>query len=317
MKKLVLVLIAFLPFVGFSQPWSIHNVNCDTMSFENDFPTYIYLDTTATNIWQVGNPNKAVFTSALSGSYCLVTDTLNTYPQGNTSSFTIDWLHSLDNSCSFEGGLSLIFVHSVNTDSLSGCKIEASSDSVNWYNIFDAQNGQGGFSAGIYKVDNFNTPPIQTFLFTPDTLFNGELGFKGSYAADTFYLYFNWNIVREVFGSFLRFSFVSDSLSTPADGWMIDDVVLGTYMTFGAVNESLSRSIKTYPNPTSDKLAFDIDEKQFKPTTYSITNIVGQQLSQGTFTAKPLDVSALTPGAYIITLTDAKGNSAAKVFYKQ
>jgi len=82
----------------------------------------------------------------------------------------------------------------------------------------------------------------------------------------------------------------------------------------GSVHENLTKSISVYPNPATDKLAIDVDEKTFKPTTYSITNITGQELSKGSLTGHFVDVSIFPQGSYFITLTDAKGNSGVKMF---
>jgi len=318
MKKLVLVFACLLPTFCFTQiiQGGYDFTNCDTIGFEDTTQVFIYVDTSAGNLWQIGNPNKTVFTAALGGNKALVTDTINTYSQSNTSSFILNWTEQLWNgNCNAPNGQSLIFIHSMNTNNLAGGYIEYSDDSVNWFNVF--QNNSWG-ALGIVKVKNFSTPPQDVLPFTPQLLFNGELGFSGNFDADTFYIFQNYFPVKSLgFNPMLRFTFISDTLATSLDGWMIDQLVFGGYNVVGSVSESLSRSIKTYPNPAIDKLAFDIDEKQFKPTAYRITNIVGQQLSQGTFTAKPLDVATLLSGAYIITLTDAKGNAAAKVFYKQ
>jgi len=81
----------------------------------------IEFDTTGTNIWQVGPPQKTIFSSAATAPNVLVTDTVNFYPTNNSSSFqftlnnfdywwgilAIQWKQKLD--CGETFGCVLIF----------------------------------------------------------------------------------------------------------------------------------------------------------------------------------------------------------------
>lgn len=319
MKKLLLVLVTLLPIFSSAQILDAYNfTNCDTIGFEDTTHVFIEFDTSSTNIWQIGNPNKAVFTAALGGNKALVTDTLNTYPSSNISSFIFSLKDQIwNNNCSMSNGWSLIFIHSMNTDSLSGGYIEYSDDSLNWHNVFDIMNVGDGV-LGIFKVGDFSTPPVNIEQFTPKLLFNGELGFSGNFVSDTFYIYQNYFPVKNTYiKPWIRFTFISDSNSISHDGWMIDQLVFGTYDVVGSVSENLSRNISLYPNPALDKLSVDIDAEKFKPVSYRITNTTGQLMADEKFTNRHINITTLPAGAYIITLTDAKGNSGAKTFYKQ
>lgn len=313
MKKLVLF-ICLVPFIAAAQPYGWGFENCDTVSFDNSFPYNLRMDTAASCIWQHGNPSKSVFTSALTVSKCLVTDTVNTYPHSNKSSFIVDLQNDSSHSC-YQYGI-MQFIHSVNTDTLAGCYIEVSIDSSNWINIFNPI--EPGFRYGIYKKNNFSPEPTGLQNIIPDTLFNGELGFKGNYDSDTMYMFFEYIVIKAyTFSPRFRFTFISDSLSQPNDGWMIDNIVFGSYMGWGSVNENLSHSINIYPNPVEDTFAFEVDEKRFKPVKYTITNVLGQQIASGNITTTYINTDDLPLGAYIITLIDKEGNSGAKLFYKQ
>ena len=95
---------------------------------------YILIDTTIdNNIWQVGNPTKSIFISALSLPNAIITDTINTYPVNNESYFYLKFIR---------GGLSGYYFtikHRYDTDYLiDGGTIELSfNNGINWYNIFD------------------------------------------------------------------------------------------------------------------------------------------------------------------------------------
>lgn len=312
MKKLLLF-IALLPIVAAAQPYGWGFENCDTVSFENALPYNLYIDTASSCIWQRGNPNKTVFTGAIVGSSSLVTDTINTYPPGNKSSFIVDLRN--DSSECYQYGL-MQFIHSVNTDSLAGGYIEVSIDSTYWINIFNPI--EPGFRYGIFKKNNFSPEPSGLQWVVPDTLFNGELGFNGNYDADTMYMFFEYIVIKSnQFSPRFRFTFISDSLAQPNDGWLIDNIVFGDYTGFGGVEENLSRSITIYPNPVENRLTFEVDENRFKPVSYTITNVMGQQIASGNITATYINTEVLPAGAYIISLTDKDGNSGAKMFYKQ
>lgn len=66
--------------------WPHAQYNYDSITFES--PTSkIIIEPTDNNIWQIGTPQKSFFNAAHDGAKAIVTDTLNTYPPNNTSSF--------------------------------------------------------------------------------------------------------------------------------------------------------------------------------------------------------------------------------------
>ena len=58
----------------------------DTITFEVP-STDIFINPDSGNLWQIGKPHKVFFSSAHHGSKAIITDTLNTYPPNDTSSF--------------------------------------------------------------------------------------------------------------------------------------------------------------------------------------------------------------------------------------
>ena len=61
----------------------------DTTNFEGSL-VQIEIDTSnAGNIWQIGQPDKAIFDSAFSAPNAIVTDTVNYYPINDSSSFIL------------------------------------------------------------------------------------------------------------------------------------------------------------------------------------------------------------------------------------
>src|SRR5690606_28661361 len=63
----------------------------------NDTLTGHRLQIDTGSIWQIGPPQKSVFDSAATNPNVIVTDTINTYPINDTSSFTVGLNTSLVN----------------------------------------------------------------------------------------------------------------------------------------------------------------------------------------------------------------------------
>ena len=84
-RYLLLILLVKIPAIVFCQFEWIINFEDSTM-FDR-----IVVDTleNPSNIWQIGQPSKENFNSAYSGPNAMITDTLNSYPINDTSSFII------------------------------------------------------------------------------------------------------------------------------------------------------------------------------------------------------------------------------------
>lgn len=304
MKKLVLVVaLLYLSIPSFAQ-YSIF----DTVNFETPQAYVTIPNDSSAGQWQIGKPTKTIFTNALIGTKSIVTDTITPYLPGTKSIF---YLTPLDLTTQIVN-----FTHSMNADSLhAGGYIEISYDYTNWYNLLDTAITNNFYSIlGNWGDELF----YATGSADITTLFNGKKGFTGNFTSKVYE--FSWGFYPVLKAGFsgitMRFVFESDSLANPLDGWMIDDIELQADQLY-SVSENLSRSISLYPNPAVDKLSIDIDAEKFKPVSYRITNTTGQLMADEKFTNKVINIATLPAGAYIITLTDAKGNSGAKTFYKQ
>lgn len=82
-----------------------------------------------------------------------------------------------------------------------------------------------------------------------------------------------------------------------------------------ADNENLeSQSLEVYPNPALSTISFNLAPIS-KDAGYVITNIRGQLISEGLIQTGPtqqIDVSALSPGSYILKITDGKEQHYAR-----
>jgi len=83
-KLLFLLVCSLISFGALAQNAS----TADSCNFET--PCTLVVMDSASGIWQIGPPQKAIFDSAYSLPNALVTDTLNTYPVNQECYFDVD-----------------------------------------------------------------------------------------------------------------------------------------------------------------------------------------------------------------------------------
>lgn len=255
---------------------------------DRDTANYFYFDTTQTNnIWQIGTPSKTVFDSANSTPLALLTDTLNTYPDSNQSSF--EFVIYTDDMTD------IAFWHRFDTDSLKdGGIIEVSTDGGStWTNIVnDTVNG--------FFLDNFYT--------STDTInsFNNEPGFTGTSGG-----WVKSRIMKQGYMNFFRFRFTfsSDTIDNGRDGWMIDNfefICLGT----GIEETELNSKINLYPNPTYNQLTIET-ENDLRLETIKVFDNSGRLIHQES--KKLIETIDWTSGLYFIEIITDQGTLKKKI----
>ena len=295
MKIRILLWTCLITSFGFSQSQS------------NDFEFNDNLDVTIDtsnqeNIWQIGAPQKNIFSAAYSGPNAIVTDTLNTYPIGQNSSFEIElsngvlgwfpfvqveWFQQTDMENGVDGGI-----------------IEASYDGgQTWRNIFSDPD----FLPEM--VGNFQT----------DTLFNGQVGITGTH---------DWSWMAICWGNYsgtlpdtdngvkVRYTLVSDSTDTQQDGWMMDNFFILSQV-IGSATSGLSRiqGIPIYPNPAMNELQIDLKDINTSNSMLQILNISGQKIYEETLDLDlelhRISLSDFPHGLYFLKIDTVQG------FYSQ
>lgn len=256
MKQALLLASCFL---GVSSPAQFYCNDFDQNCTWNLLP--IVIDTAEGTIWQVGPPQKGFFDAASSPINVIVTDTIARYPAGNISRFDVK-LPMQDFGWWPE--FFLHFQQAFDMDSAhAGAYIEISYDSAQtWMNVFE----------------DWVNPPNTEFWANgstwvqPDTLSNGQIGFTGTLGDSLTGPHWVWSSFCWVQNSLpmpdtlrLRFTFYSDSLAMPRDGWMLDDFQFDVGFVH-PVSEFLKADdfLQVTPNPVSDRLfiRFDVDEPQ-------------------------------------------------------
>lgn len=84
-------------------------------------------------------------------------------------------------------------------------------------------------------------------------------------------------------------------------------------LTLSVDDIAKGRQLAIYPNPSQDHVHVNINA----PALYTITDLSGRQIQAGETQTGRLSIEALTPGNYILTLTDNKGPKQYGRFVKQ
>lgn len=248
------------------------------------------------NIWQVGNPDKEVFSSAYSAPNAVVTDTANSYPPGDTSVFIIKKLAGM-------------FLPGPIMPSLSG-RYWVDSDTLTDYGTieFSPDNGETWINLindTVYS-DYYSWDHEPTLSGTSNgwQFFHvnlGNLGFEFDIQDDDTVQY--------------RFTFISDSIDTARDGLMFDDLV------FLRVVEGLDElgydeiSSTSYPNPAKGRLTIDFENLTDQHFELRVFDEAGRTvISRSSITDNRvfIDTQNLRSGVYIYSLVNHSERQQAR-----
>lgn len=256
MKTFTTAFILFIFAIQTYAKWPVV-INFD----DSGYHEYITIDSTVfgNNTWQVGQPDKQNFTSALSEPNVIVTDTTEPYASNDVSSFYIryetpgtPWGAWLETYISFH--------FRIDTDeNLDFGKIAFSPDN------------------GITWVDYSN-----------DSIYNGYYYLSGDPVITGYSQYWEYYGIYNIpymFGInpgdiiWYKFTFVSDQVQNGKDGWMIDNISLGDM--YGGIGDNRAgiQQISAYPNPASQNIQLDFEN--LAPNEYKTIrcfNMYGQEL---------------------------------------
>ena len=83
-----------------------------------------------------------------------------------------------------------------------------------------------------------------------------------------------------------------------------------------SVSESDFNRFNIYPNPASSTLNLDLEMNSGSVLGYTITDLNGKVLSNGTAAQASVDVSTWVSGAYFVNVETTKGSYAQKILIK-
>lgn len=286
MKKIIiLILLMIIATTVYSQYFQAYNFEDTT------FINKIRIDKVKypNNKWQIGHPNKTVFTTAFSNPNAMVTDTLNILPPNDTSVFYIIHLKSSLYNPSF----GLTFMYQLNGSINDRGIIEISPDKgQNWVNVLT----QDSIYQMYWGIGNKPTLSGSTTVWKQFNL--SMVSWAYNYGA-AFPLHLDHDTI------IYRFSYITDSSSTLRNGWLIDDLVISDFNE--GVEEYNNNYLSIYPNPIINNITIETNSNTNTKQKIEITNLLGQSMyTYDVYSKATIDVSAYAKGIYIIKLNSDK-----------
>ncbi len=296
----IILAIFFTKLITYSQT---NEYSWDTITFETPCQ-YLFIDTSNQNIWQIGEPNKIFFDTAFSVPKAIITDTLNPYNINNNSFFEM-YIGSFN--VFMYPSIFLEIKHKFDTDTLKdGGYITVSYDNgQTWVNIIYDTLGVVCYT----PYTPFYEELKENLYSDADTLFNGEYGFSGN-SGSWITTKFGWTICltksMNVIGDtmIIRFNFISDSIQTNKEGWMIDNIRLYSISPIGGISYTKNLPFKIFPNPMNENTIIEFNEFHRK-IEFKIFNIQGLLIAQRNYKncqSFNLERNDLTPGIYFLSI---------------
>ena len=321
MKKLLLSLIACLlicisyaqsQFINVCQSCCNVNHGFDFTPIYDSTDYFFYFDSTqVNNLWQVGTPSKQYLNSAYwTSTKALMTDTLNTYPINNTSSFQFALINCGDGNIPGEFGASywgprIQIAHKIDSElGIDGGTIEVSHDNGNtWDNLVEEIQDLQGIFPDIYSISD----TIQSL---------GKPGFSGQTDWMFTEIYYSMSFSEPLDTIVFRLTFASDSVETNQDGWEIGSVyVYGEYELVDEYN--MNNLISVFPNPTTDQL--NITRKKINGVpSVQILDASGKIIfEEKNFSGSSINVQNLPNGNYTLRYSDSVNHATKKFEIKR
>jgi len=264
------------------------------LTFEDTFfLNHLIIDTVANhnNIWQVGAPQKPLFFSAFTAPNAIVTDTFNSYPVNDTSSFTI---------LNIAFGMGFVWPHTV---ILSG-EYNVNSDTLTDYGIieFSPDNGTTWID-----LINDTTYALNMMWNTPKPTLSGNSNGWNLFYVNIAGLGPIFNI-QDGDTVLYRFTFISDSIQTNKDGLMFDNFHFEDYIEDipEIQNDNL---ISVFPNP-ADEFLFIQKANSSDQQIVQLFDYAGQTIYDNqNYNGKSIDTRKLINGIYLLKYSDTKSFS--------
>jgi hypothetical protein len=253
---------------------------------------YFLIDTTQlNNIWQTGNVTKDYFTTGYNGPRALVTDTINSYPLNNNSSFIFSVINCTGVAGGAYTGMYVAFNYSINSDSLiDGGIIEVShNNGLTWTNIIQ---------------DTIASPTFSGFYSLIDTISSiGKPGFSGTVKNGYCQIHYNRNFIKDNDTVSFKLTFGSDSIQTHKDGWMIERIY--TKGVYTSINEiRVVDLFIMYPNPSNSKVSIKIKTPLGRNPRIQLLSITGEIIKEIVVTENTFSFTNLSKGIYLVKYLD-------------
>ncbi len=289
MKNLTILLIVSLVSVS-AYPQLFHA----NITFESN-GQLIEIDTSQPfNVWQIGTPNKSYMDSAYSTPFAIISDTLNTYPINNFSSFQVKIIPNLFGWLWGTG--SIRFMHKYDFElNKDGGFIEVKYDAdTNWTNIIlDTIPEIFVYGSNFYSKSDTITENIPAFTGNSNGWVLSQIDWAWCMMVKS---YFHDSLT-------IRFSCKSDSIETNQEGWLIDDIEIVLYECTGSIDNFNSKFniSKVIPNPVVNTSQLQFINQHNTLTKVDIYNIAGKKVRSIETTFNHIDIKGqyYNQGTYI------------------
>ena len=312
MKKLLIILFS-LPQLLLAQDLNSYESDrtyFDTITFEK-IEYNIHIDTSSQNIWQIATPQKNFFDSSYSPAKAILTDSIYDYPINVNSYFDL-YISPQIYDRFYGDAFYISFKHKMDTDTLKdGGFITVSRDcGQSWLNIIDD------------NYNEVNPKDMNINLYDETSILEDSIkGFSGHY--DWVKTEFTWHHIPAKGLGFcdtttLRFNFISDSVDTNKEGWMIDDILIYTVNLKGSISDnSIDMPFQVFPNPSKNYFSILFNEKQSK-TKVKIMNQWGQLMYEEMITnSSKRDIQFdITPGIYSLLVESEDQAYSKTIIFK-
>jgi hypothetical protein len=209
-------------------------INCADYNMSDPEPILtIDVNSNPTNIWQIGSPQKQVLSNAWSTPKVIITDSINSYPNNDTSSFTIECTAIQSSSSVSWTNFTLNFQYFVDSDTLSDFgMIEFSPDNgVTWIDLINDPT----YAQYLAWVTNNNVGQVPVLTGTSGAWIEANLNMRqlGIFLDIQPGTPFLW-----------RFTFISDGIQNNRDGIMYDNILLEINPPIGIEQVNLNSNRK-------------------------------------------------------------------------
>jgi hypothetical protein len=312
-KKLQIIFLFLIPSLYTNAQMEV--LGADSTNFEVNGALAV-INSSGSNIWEVGLPAKTFFGVAHSAPYAIMTDISNPYPVNNLSTFTVSYDSSEYGT--FPDAY-IGFWHKLETDTLKdGGFVEISVDSgATWVNVLKA------YTIGIPIISP------QNFYSETDTI-RGNIpafsGRKNNWEYSKVFLQWIIPVIHEQENGFqrelyntqrimFRFNFKSDGIQSNKAGWIIDNIEIG-YTDIGSGIKDIKNpdlfEVHLFPNPMEDRSIIQIVSKDYSGLKLNLYNSNGQLISSNNINSDHqfiIKKNNLTSGIYFYTVIDKEGQT--------
>jgi len=231
----------------------------------------IVINSSPSNLWQICVPNKPIFNQSLSPTHAILTDSTGPYPVNDTSVFILKTYTFLT------GDDVPVF----------GGWYKFDSDSLKDFGRIDVS-----YDHGMTWRDILTDTTI--YWHTQKPVFTGRV-----YQWREFYA--SWIYYPPTFDTvYYRYTFISDSIQTNQQGWMLDNIYVTDHIE-GIQSHERDDQLSVFPNPSSDQISISV--KDFLGLIeVSIYDLLGglklkQKLIQND---SQIDIASLPAGVYMM-----------------